>query len=310
MTYLVLRKVLRALLTMWLVVTFAFVVLRMSGDPIEQLIGDNPDPAVLDYYRAKYGFDRPIYEQYVAYFLNVMTGDLGISIKDERDAVEIVSEALPRTLQLGFLALGLSLMIGIPLGIVAALNRNRAIDRFAMSFAVFGFSMPNFFLAIILILFFSLHLRWLPSSGAGTILHIIMPAITLGTAGAGSIARFTRSSMLEVLSKAYMRTASAKGVPQLRRLIWHALPNAAIPIVTIIGFRLGDLVAGAIVTETVFAWPGVGRLLVSAVSSRDLAVVQAILLMVSATMVLANLLVDIIYGWIDPRMRTGGQERK
>lgn len=309
MTYLVLRKILRALLTMWLVVTFAFVVLRLSGDPIEQLIGDNPDPAVLDYYRAKYGFDRPVYEQYVAYVVNVLNGDLGISIKDEREALTVVAEALPRTLQLGFLALGLSLLIGIPLGIVAALNRNKAIDRFAMSFAVFGFSMPNFFLAILLILLFSLNLRWLPSSGAGTIWHLVMPAITLGTAGAGSIARFTRSSMLEVLGKTYMRTASAKGVPRLRRLLWHALPNAAIPIVTIIGFRLGDLVAGAIVTETVFAWPGVGRLLVSAVSSRDLAIVQAILLMVAATMVAANLLVDIIYGWIDPRMRTRGQER-
>lgn len=310
MTYFIMRKGMRAVLTMWLVVTFAFVVLRLSGDPIEQLIGDNPDPAVLEYYRAKFGFDRPLWEQYIAYILNVINGDLGISIKDEREAIAIVAEALPRTLQLGFLALGLSLVIGIPLGIVAALYRNRAVDRFAMSFAVFGFSMPNFFLAILLILLFSLHLRWLPSSGAGTIWHIIMPALTLGTAGAGSIARFTRSSMLEVLTKSYMRTATAKGVPRLRRLWWHALPNAAIPIVTIIGFRLGDLVAGAIVTETVFAWPGVGRLLVSAVGSRDLAIVQAILLMVSATMVLANLLVDLLYGWIDPRMRTGDRERK
>ena len=308
MSYLIFRKVVRALLTLWLVVTFAFVVLRLSGDPIEQLIGDNPDPAVLDYYRAKFGFDRPIWEQYIAYVGSVLQGDLGISIKDEREASAIVLEALPRTLQLGFLSLGLSLVIGIPLGIVAALHRNKAIDRFAMSFAVFGFSMPNFFLAILLILLFSLNLRWLPSSGAGTIWHIVMPAITLGTAGAGSIARFTRSSMLEVLSKAYMRTATAKGVPRLRRLNWHALPNAAIPIVTIIGFRLGDLVAGAIVTETVFAWPGVGRLLVGAVSSRDLAIVQAILLMVAATMVVANLVVDIVYGWIDPRMRTGGRE--
>ena len=308
MSYLVFRKVVRALLTLWIVVTFAFVVLRLSGDPIEQLIGDNPDPAVLDYYRAKFGFDRPIWEQYIAYIGSVLQGDLGVSIKDEREALAVVLEALPRTLQLGFLSLALSLVIGIPLGIIAALHRNKAIDRFAMSFAVFGFSMPNFFLAILLILLFSLNLRWLPSSGAGTIWHIVMPAITLGTAGAGSIARFTRSSMLEVLSKAYMRTATAKGVPRLRRLNWHALPNAAIPIVTIIGFRLGDLVAGAIVTETVFAWPGVGRLLVGAVSSRDLAIVQAILLMVAATMVLANLLVDIVYGWIDPRMRTGGRE--
>ncbi|MGL4635314.1 MAG: ABC transporter permease [Beijerinckiaceae bacterium] len=306
MSYLIFKKSLRAILTLWLVVTFVFIVLRLSGDPIEQLIGDNPDPAVLDYYRARYGFDRPIWEQYFSYFGNVLRGDLGISIKDEREALAIVVEALPRTLQLGFLSLLLSLVIGIPLGVIAALNRNKAVDRFAMSFAVFGFSMPNFFLAILMILLFSLHLRWLPSSGAGTIWHIIMPAITLGTAGAGSIARFTRSSMLEVLAKPYMKTAAAKGVPWFRRINVHALPNAAIPIVTIIGFRLGDLVAGAIVTETVFAWPGIGRLLVSAVSARDLAIVQTIMLIVAATMVAANLLVDVIYGWIDPRMRTGG----
>jgi peptide/nickel transport system permease protein len=306
MTLLVLRKLGRAAFTMWLVVTFAFVVLRLSGDPIEQLLGDNPDPAVLDHYRAIYGFDKSIAEQYAVYFLNVLRGDLGISIRDDRLAVEAVLTALPRTLELGFLALGLSLAIGVPLGIVAAVNRDRPADRFAMSFAVFGFSMPNFFLAIVLILIFSLHLRWLPSSGAGSFWHLIMPTIALGTAGAGSIARFTRSAMLEVLSKAYMRAAAAKGAPRLRRLAIHALPNAAIPIVTIVGFRLGDLVAGAIVIETVFAWPGVGRLLVSAVASRDLAIVQAILLMVAFTMVAANLIVDLVYGWIDPRMRTGG----
>jgi peptide/nickel transport system permease protein len=306
MSYFILRKALRAIFTMWLVVTFAFVVLRLSGDPVELLLGDAPDPATLDYYRARYGFDRPIWEQYLGYFANVLHGDLGISIKDERDAVEAVLQALPRTLQLGLASLALSLAIGIPLGMIAAVYRNRAADRFAMSFAVFGFSMPNFFLAILLILLFSLQLRWLPSSGAGTWAHMVMPTIALGMAGAGSIARFTRSSMLEVLSKPYMRTASAKGVPPLRRFSWHALPNAAIPIVTIIGFRLGDLVAGAIVIESVFAWPGVGRLLVSSVSSRDLAIVQAILLMVAFTMVAANFLVDLLYGWIDPRMRTGG----
>jgi peptide/nickel transport system permease protein len=197
-----------------------------------------------------------------------------------------------------------SILFGVPLGIVAALNRNKAIDRFVMSFAVFGFSIPNFFLGILLILLFSLVLRILPSSGSGSIWHMVMPVITLGTSSAGSLARFARSSMLEVLNMSYMRTASAKGVPRLRRISRHALPNAAIPLVTVLGFRLGALVAGAIVTETVFAWPGVGRLLVSSVSSRDLAVVQAILLMVSFCMIIANMLVDLSYGWIDPRIRT------
>lgn len=297
-------KLFRALVTMWLVVTFAFIILRMSGDPIEILVGDEAEPEVIEYYRKLYGLDRPIYEQYFYYFAGIATGDLGISLSDERDVVEMVLEAIPKTLQLGSTALALSILLGVPFGIVAALNRNKPIDRLVMSFAVFGFSLPNFFLGILLILLFSLSLRVLPSSGSETLWHMIMPVITLGTSAAGSLARFARSSMLDVLNKSYMRTAAAKGVPRFRRILRHALPNAAIPLVTVLGFRIGDLISGSIITETVFAWPGVGRLLVTSVSSRDLAVVQAILLMVALTMVLANLTVDLLYGWIDPRIRT------
>jgi peptide/nickel transport system permease protein len=303
-------KLLRALVTLWLIVTFAFVILRLSGDPTEAILGDETDADAIAYYQKKYGLDRPLHEQYIGYFVDVLNGDLGLSFQDERDAIEVVMEAIPRTLQLGSTAFVFTLIIGIPLGIIAALHRNKAIDRFTMGFAVFGFSIPNFFLGILLILIFSLHLRILPSSGAGGLLHMIMPAFTLGTSGAGTIARFVRSSMLEVLNKSYMRTARAKGVPHARRIWWHALPNAAIPIVTIVGFQLGHLVAGSIITETVFAWPGVGRLLVNSVVSRDLAVVQTILLMVGTTMTLANLTVDIMYSWIDPRMRTSSMADK
>lgn len=299
-------KLFRALVTMLLVVTFAFVILRLSGDPVEILLGDDVDQATLQHYRGLYGLDLPLHEQYLRYFQGIARGDLGFSLADERAVTKVIAEAVPATLQLGLTALAISLLVGVPLGIVAALNRNKAIDRFVMTFAVFGFSIPNFFLGILLILLFSLWLRWLPSSGMGTVWHLIMPAITLGLSAAGSLARFTRSSMLEVLNRSYVRTAAAKGVPRLRRIAWHALPNAAIPLVTVLGFRLGDLIAGAIVTETVFAWPGVGRLLVSAVSARDLAVVQGVLLMTAATMVVANLLVDLLYGWIDPRIRTAG----
>ncbi|MEX2450257.1 MAG: ABC transporter permease [Rhodospirillales bacterium] len=297
-------KLFRALITMWLVITFAFLVLKLSGDPIEIMLGDEAEPDVVEYYRVLYGLDRPIHEQYIKYFVGIAHGDLGFSLIDERDVVEMIFEAVPNTLFLGGIALAISLVIGIPLGIIAALNRNKPVDRFVMTFAVFGFSIPNFFLGILLILMFSLWLRWLPSSGMGTVWHIIMPAITLGTSAAGSLARFARSSMLEVLNKSYMRTATAKGVPRRQRIQWHALPNAAIPLVTILGFRIGDLIGGSIVTEAVFAWPGVGRLLVSAVTAKDLAVVQGILLMVAFTMVIANLLVDLIYGWADPRVRT------
>ena len=298
-------KALRALVTLWLVVTFAFLILHASGDPIEILLGDQAEQEVIERYRALYGLDRPLHEQYLRYFAGIARGDLGYSLTDERPVTEVLAEALPATLELGLTALAVSLLIGVPLGIVAALNRNKPVDRFVMAFAVFGFSIPNFFLGILLILAFSLWLRWLPTSGMGTIEHLIMPAITLGTAAAGSLARFTRSSMLEVMNKLYMRTAVAKGVPRPRRIAWHALPNAAIPLVTILGFRLGDLIAGSIVVETVFSWPGVGRVLVSAVNARDLAVVQGVLLMTACTMVVANLLVDLAYGWLDPRIRLG-----
>jgi len=299
----VLVKLGRALVTMWLVTTFAFLILRLSGDPIEILLGDDAEPAVIEHYRSLYGLDRPLYEQYLRYFGGIARGDFGFSLVDQRPVLTVISEAVPATLQLGVTALIVSIAIGIPLGIIAALNRNKPVDRFVMTFAVFGFSIPNFFLGILLILLFSLWLRALPSSGMGTVWHLIMPAITLGTSAAGSLARFTRSAMLDVLNRLYMRTAAAKGVPRGRRIRWHALPNAAIPVVTVLGFRLGDLVAGSIVTETVFAWPGVGRLLVTSVSGRDLAMVQGILLMTAFTMVVANLLVDLVYGWVDPRIR-------
>jgi peptide/nickel transport system permease protein len=302
-------KLLRGLLTVMIVLTFVFVVLRLSGDPIDALVGDEADPDVIDYYRALYGLDKPILEQYGLYLRNVARGDLGFSYRDERDAVEVVFERVPKTLQLGFTAFLGSLLIGIPLGIAAALNRNTLLDRFTMGFAVLGFSLPNFFLGILLILLFAMHLRILPSSGSGGWEHMVMPVITLATAGAGSIARFARSSMLEVLGKSYVRTATAKGVPWLRRISWHALPNAAIPIVTILGFRLGDLIAGSVVTESVFAWPGVGRLLVVSVGSRDLAIVQTILITVATTMVFANLCVDLLYGWLDPRIRVSAAKK-
>ena len=303
-------KLARALFTVWLVVSFAFVVLHASGDPIEALVGDQASPAVVAYYTKKFGFDRPLPEQYVSYFAGVLSGDFGISLSDRTPTLDLILGALPNTLRFAAASFGLGLLLGIPLGVVSALNRNKPIDRFAMGFAVFGFSVPNFFLGILLILLFSLHLRLLPSSGAGTWMHLILPAITLGTHFAGIFARFTRSAVLEVLDKQYMTAARAKGVPHRRRIAWHALPNAAIPVITIAGLKLGDLAAGAIVVETVFGWPGMGRLLVNAVSSRDLAVVQAVLILLACTMVFINFAIDLIYGMLDPRVRDGaGGER-
>jgi peptide/nickel transport system permease protein len=303
MLTLVLVKTFRALLTVLLCVTVVFVVLRLSGDPAETLLPENTPPATVAEYRARWGLDAPLPEQYVRYLAAVARGDLGRSFADNRDALGVVMERVPATLRLGGATFALAVLLGVPLGIVAALRRNTAMDRAVMGFAVFGFSTPHFFLGILMILLFAMQLRWLPSSGSETWQHMVMPVLTLGTAAAGTLARFTRTAMLEVMGQPFLRTAHGKGATAAYALRRHALPNAAIPVVTVVGFQIGGLIGGALVTETVFAWPGVGRLLVSAVSGRDLAVVQAIVLLVAATMVTANYLVDLAYGLLDPRIR-------
>ncbi len=219
-----LMRALRGVLTVWSLLTFVFVMLRLSGDPLDALLGDDAPPDLVDYYTALYGLDRPIWEQYLRYFAGLLQGDWGTSFRDGRDALEVVLERVPATLQLGSAAFVLSLCLGIPLGILAALYRNSWLDRFAMGFSVLGFALPNFFMGILFILLFSLTWRLLPSSGTGTPAHFIMPVITLGTAGAGSIARFARSSMLDVLNRPYMRTAQSKGLRRARRIAWHAVP--------------------------------------------------------------------------------------
>ena len=302
-------KLLRAIFTLWAVVTFVFIVLRLTGAPTDQLLPDDIAPEIADYYRALWGLDRPVWEQYVRYFQAALQGDFGVSFRNGLPAVDIIWQRVPKTLELGSATFATALLIGIPLGIAAALHRDRWVDRVTMSFAVFGFSMPNFFLGILLILLFALQLRMLPSSGYGTWQHMVMPVFTLATAFAGAIARYTRSAMLEVLSQDYMRTAEAEGARLGARVWRHALPNAAVPIVTIVGFSLGGMIGGAVITENVFAWPGVGRLLTNSVGDRDLAVVQGIVMLVAATMVVTNLFVDLAYGWLDPRVRVGAKER-
>ncbi len=300
----------RALLTIALVVTFAFVVLRLSGDPALLIMSVDAPPEAIAAFRRAWGLDEPLWTQYLRYFTAILSGDLGRSMRDGRDAIVLVTERIPATLALTLPALAIKLGLGIPAGIYAALHRNSAIDRLVMMLAVAGFTVPSFVLGLLLVLVFAVQLGWLPSGGQDSWRHAILPVTTLGLGGAAVLARFTRSAMLEVLGQPYIRTASAKGLPWHAVVRGHALPNAAIPTVTIIGFMVGSLIAGAVVVESVFAWPGVGRLLVVAVANRDLAVVQCILLLVAATMVTANLVVDLLYGWLDPRLRslraTGG----
>ncbi len=301
-------KLLRATVTLWLVVTSVFIVLRTSGDPVQSLLPPDATIEEIEQFREAWGLDRPLTEQYAKYVVNMATGDFGKSYRDGRQVTTIIAERVPWTLFLGLTAYAVAVLLGVPLGILAAIRRNTFVDRLIMSFAVFGFALPNFFFGILLILLFSLNLRMLPSSGTGTWMHVIMPAATLGLTTAGALARFTRSAMLDVLGKVYIRAAAAKGVSFAGRILRHALPNAAIPVVTVMGLNLGALLGGAIVVETVFAWPGVGRLLVSSVSSRDLAVVQALVLMIAATMVVANLTVDLLYGVLDPRIRVASKD--
>ncbi|MEM5477762.1 ABC transporter permease [Pacificibacter sp. AS14] len=302
-----LTKSLRAVITLLLVVTFVFFVLRLSGDPTYMLLPDDIDEATRTFYRQLWGLDKPIFVQYLNYLGALLQGDFGISFRNNQDAFQLVWDRVPKTALLTGTSLVISLVIGIPLGIVAALYRDSWIDRAVMAASVFGFSMPNFFLGILLILIFSLNLRVLPSSGSGTWRHLIMPASTLGISFAAQFARYTRSSMIDVLNKSYMRTAQSKGAGTARRVNLHALPNAAIPVITILGLKVGELLGGAVITETVFAWPGLGRLLTSAVASRDLAVVQCIMILLAITMVVANMLTDLTYGWLDPRVRVGAK---
>ncbi|MCA3284870.1 MAG: ABC transporter permease [Roseomonas sp.] len=293
----------RAGLTIAMVVTFAFVVLRLSGDPAQIIMGADAPPEAVDAFRTAWGLDEPIWVQYFSYFWAILQGDLGRSMRDGRDAIVLVTERIPATLALTLPALAIKICLGIPAGIYAALHRNSLADRVVMIIAVAGFTVPSFVLGLLLVLVFAVQLGWLPSGGQESWRHGILPVITLGLGGAAVLARFTRSAMLEVLGQPYIRTASAKGVPWRAVVTGHALPNAAIPTVTIIGFMVGTLIAGAVVVESVFSWPGVGRLLVVAVANRDLAVVQCILLLVAITMVCANLIVDLLYGLLDPRLR-------
>ena len=297
-------RLLRSLLTIALVVTFAFVVLRLSGDPAMLIMSVDAPPEAIAAFRRSWGLDEPLWTQYLKYFGAILHGDLGRSMRDGRDAIVLVAERIPATLALTIPALLIKLGIGIPAGVHAALHRDSWSDRLVMLAAVAGFTVPSFVLGLLLVLIFAVQLGWLPSGGQESWRHAILPVITLGVGGAAVLARFTRSATLEVLGQLYIRTASAKGLSWGRVVRSHALPNAAIPTVTIVGFMVGSLIAGAVVVESVFSWPGVGRLLVVAVANRDRAVVQCILLLVAATMVTANLIVDLLYGFLDPRLRS------
>lgn len=294
----------RALLTILVVLAATFVGARLSGNPFEVMFPEGLPKEEVQALMQQYGLDKPLPEQFVVYLRELGSGNFGISLREKRPVIEMFAETLWATLSLASLSFVLSIILGVPLGIIAALKRRTGVAQFVMAVAFFGYAVPHFIIAITLILIFSFHLHWLPSTGSQTVWHYIMPTITLVSNRMASIARYTRSSLLDVLSQDFMRTARAKGIRELVVIFKHALRNALIPVVTILGLQVVALVNGSIIVETVFAWPGIGRLFVGSVLWRDFPVLQFGVICFTAVVVLVNLLVDVLYVVIDPRIRT------
>jgi ABC-type dipeptide/oligopeptide/nickel transport system permease component len=281
-----------------------FALVHLSGDPVLLMVSSDAPPDVVAATRRALGFDRPLWQQFASYATRAVQGDLGTSLRSNRPVSALIAERLPATVLLTVAALVIAVAIAIPAGIVSAVKRGSLIDRLAMVGAVGGQAIPIFWLALLLIAFFGVRLRWFPVYGSGTLSHLVLPAVSLSTIILGRLARLVRSSMLEVLGQDYVRTARAKGVAEPRVLGLHALKNAAIPIVTLLGLQFAQLLGGAVVTETIFAWPGIGRLVVEAIFNRDFPVVQGVVLVVSLIFVAVNMLVDLAYAALDPRIRS------
>ena len=298
-----LRRFLQSLLVLLGVSFVVFGILFLTGDPALVLLPPDASAEDVEKFRQSMGFNDPFFVQYGRFLGGALRGDFGQSIRHGEPAFDLVMERMPATFELSGAALAIALCLAIPAGIVSAVRRNTVIDYFSTVVALLGQSMPTFWLGIMLILLFSVQLNLLPSSGRGGWEHMLLPAVTLGLFTTARITRLTRSGMLEVLSQDYIRTARAKGVAN-PPVVWkHALKNAAIPIVTIVGIELGTLLGGSVITETIFAWPGVGRLSVQAIYNRDYPVVQAAVFTLSATFVIVNLVVDMLYTYLDPRIR-------
>ena len=309
---LILRRLGATLPVLLLVTAGVFSLLHLTpGDPIDAMMAESQDATAKAALRAELGLDRPIAVQYAAWMGRVLRGDLGRSIRNGEPVLENVGRRLRPSLELALLAMAISLLVAFPLGLLSAYRRRTAVDRAGTTFALFGICMPNFLLALLLIFLFGVTLRWLPISGYVDPLEepwdgmrsLILPAVTLGLALGAVVTRTLRSSLLEALGDDYVRTARAKGLAEWKILRRHVLKNALLPVVTVLGLQLGTLIGGAVITEYVFALPGVGRLVVDAVFARDYPLVQGVVLLIALGFIACNLLVDLLYGWIDPRIR-------
>ncbi len=297
-------RLLYMLPVIWLVVSIVFLLIHLvPGDPIQQMLGEGATSADLQAVRHAYGLDVPIGQQYVNYWRGVLHGSLGQSLRYNRSVAAVIAERYPFTLQLTLAGLAVALALSIPAGVHSARRRNRWDDRVISFVSLLGLSFPNFALGPVLILFFAIKLGALPVSGSGTLAHLVLPAITLGGALAAILTRMVRTSMLEELGQDYVRTARAKGLPERTVVYRHALRNAMIPVLTVVGLQFGALLACAIVTETIFSWPGIGRLTIQAISNRDYYLVEGCILAIGLTYVAVNFVTDLLYSVANPRIR-------
>ena len=300
----VLTRLLYTLPVIWLVVSLVFLLVHLvPGDPIAQMLGEGTPGADLAAARHAYGLDLPLGQQYVNYWKGVLHGNLGTSFRYNQSVTQLLLQRYPSTLQLTVAALVVAILLSIPAGVHSARTRNQWDDRTISVVSLFGLSFPNFALGPILILVFSIKVGWLPVSGAGSFANLVLPAVTMGSALAAILTRMVRTSMLEELSQDYIRTARAKGLNETTVVYRHALRNAMVPVITVLGLQFGALLAGAIVTEKIFSWPGIGRLTVDAISNRDYYVVQGCILAIGLTYVLVNFLTDFVYSVLNPRIR-------
>ena len=298
-----LSRLAQTVLVVFLSLTAVFVMVRLSGDPVTLFMPMDIQAKDINEFRQRLGFNDPIGVQYARFIGGAVRGDFGESLRYRRDALSLVLERVPATLELAGVALALTFVVAVPLGVLSAVRRDRLFDHLATVVTVLGQAVPGFWLGLMLIYVFSVQLRWLPTGGMGTLAQLVMPSIVLAAFYAARVARLTRSAVLEVLGEEYILTARAKGLAELRVIGKHTLRNSAIPIVTLAGLEAGQLLGGAVITETIFAWPGLGRLTVQALLNRDFPVVLAAVSLTSVIYTLMNLFVDLLYGWLDPRVR-------
>jgi ABC-type dipeptide/oligopeptide/nickel transport system permease component len=301
-----LYRLFRTLIALWLVSTVVFVVMRLSGDPVPLLLPPDAPVAEMERVRHDLGLDRPLPVQYAVFIGNVLRGDFGRSIHFRQPAMEVALSYLPATFELGLAAFLIAVVVAFPVGVLSAVRRNSPLDHAAMGLALIGQSAPTFFLGILFILVLSLWLDLFPTSGRGEWRHLVLPALTLGAFAMASIARITRSAVLEVQRADFVRTARAKGLGEFVVVVKHTLRNAALPILTITGLQFGTLLGGAVVTETVFSWPGMGRLAIQSIYNRDYPVVQSTVFIAAVLFIVINLTLDTLYGMLDPRTRETG----